>query len=642
MSQEDYKKARKSAQKDYRTRILKGEYPYLQVLDDIVSFTDVAAERDLGLVEIPLDQVIGTKTAGRTRAFAGNFMPLLPEDSEFAVKWSHLLDSHMEEGIREPVIACEFMNRFYIAEGNKRVSVLKYVGAYSISGYVTRIIPKRNDDPENRIYYEFLDFYEQTSINYLWFSREGSFERLTALTGKLKGERWSREERLCCRSAYVHFTDVYKEMGGQQLPITAGDAFLIYLNIYGYGSLRDKSREELRQELSNVWKDFEEYPMQPAMELVMQPKQKEELPIISRLIAPAAPAAMKIAFLHESMPERSGWTYGHELGRQYLEEAMKGQVQTVAFDNINSEELGLEAIEKAAGEGCSIIFTTSPRLLGAAVKGAVKHPDIKMLNCSLNVYSGHLRTYYGRLYEAKFLIGVLAGILTDNDRIGYLADYPIYGTTANINAFALGVKMINPRARVYLKWSTVKGQDPEQEFRRLGVSFVSGQDLFSVKYGSRQFGLYDIRNGQMKNVASPAWNWGKFYERIVRSILNGIWKREIPSGPRTSVNYWWGISSGMIDVIYSNNIPCKTGQLLEVLKQQILSGSFHPFSGEIRDQEGKLRCEGNDVIEPVQIITMDWLADNVVGSIPDKEELTEDVWPVVELQGIKQTMTVQP
>ena len=215
-------------------------------------------------------------------------------------------------------------------------------------------------------------------------------------------------------------------MGGQQLPITAGDAFLIYLNIYGYGSLRDKSREELRQELSNVWKDFEEYPMQPAMELVMQPKQKEELPIISRLIAPAAPAAMKIAFLHESMPERSGWTYGHELGRQYLEEAMKGQVQTVAFDNINSEELGLEAIEKAAGEGCSIIFTTSPRLLGAAVKGAVKHPDIKMLNCSLNVYSGHLRTYYGRLYEAKFLIGVLAGILTDNDRIGYLADYPIY------------------------------------------------------------------------------------------------------------------------------------------------------------------------------------------------------------------------
>ena len=95
MAQEDYKKARKSAQKDYRTRILKGEYQYLQVLDDIVSFTDVAAERDLGLVEIPLDQVIGTKTAGRTRAFAGNFMPLLPEDSEFAVKWSHLLDSHM-------------------------------------------------------------------------------------------------------------------------------------------------------------------------------------------------------------------------------------------------------------------------------------------------------------------------------------------------------------------------------------------------------------------------------------------------------------------------------------------------------------------------------------------------------------------
>ena len=202
--------------------------------------------------------------------------------------------------------------------------------------------------------------------------------------------------------------------------------------------------------------------------------------------------------------------------------------------------------------------------------------------------------------------------------------------------------MVNPSAKILLTWSSEKDCDIKHIFSRSKVSHISGRDMITPKVSSRYFGLYDLDNETGGNLAAAIWHWGKFYQRILQTILNGNWSRTSPDKMGESLNYWWGISSGMIDVIYSNNIPCKIGQLLEVLKQQILSGSFHPFSGEIRDQEGKLRCEGNDVIEPVQIITMDWLADNVVGSIPDKEELTEDVWPVVELQGIKQTLTVQP
>ena len=116
MSKAEYAKARKKAQKTYRSQLLKGTYPYLQALDDIVSFAVIASEVDLGLVEIPLDAIVGTKTAGRKQAFASNFMPLLDENTEFAGKWVSLYQAHIEEGIRDPIKVVEFMNRFYVVE----------------------------------------------------------------------------------------------------------------------------------------------------------------------------------------------------------------------------------------------------------------------------------------------------------------------------------------------------------------------------------------------------------------------------------------------------------------------------------------------------------------------------------------------
>ncbi len=187
----------------------------------------------MGLVEIPLDQIAGTKTAGRTTAFASNFMPLLPEDTEFAAKWVSLYHAHLNEGIRDPIKACEFMNRFYVIEGNKRVSVLKYSGAVSIFGQVTRILPAKNDSKEVRIYYEFLDFYKLTSINYLWFSQEGSFPKLLRLVGAKPDQVWTDDEKLDFHSAYIHFTDVFEEKGGRKLSLTFGDAFLLYMKICG-------------------------------------------------------------------------------------------------------------------------------------------------------------------------------------------------------------------------------------------------------------------------------------------------------------------------------------------------------------------------------------------------------------------------
>ena len=157
MGKEDYNKAFKSGKRDYQARLLRGEKPTLQVLDDIMLNKDSYSEVSLGLVQIPTEQIAGTKTAGRSNSFAGNFMPILQDDSEFAYKWIALSNSHVEEGIRDPIKAYEYMNKFYVEEGNKRVSVMKYFGAVSIPGYVTRILPKPTAEKENKIYYEFLE-----------------------------------------------------------------------------------------------------------------------------------------------------------------------------------------------------------------------------------------------------------------------------------------------------------------------------------------------------------------------------------------------------------------------------------------------------------------------------------------------------
>ena len=151
---EIYEKARKLGEKEDRKQVAEGRYPYVPSLDYMVHDVDRLPQVKVGLIEIPLSLVVGTKTVGRTNAFARNFMPVLAEKSEFAAKWSSLYEYQVSEGIQDPVKVFEFIGRFYIQEGNKRVSVLKFVDAPSVMADVTRILPEKTDDPEVAGYYE--------------------------------------------------------------------------------------------------------------------------------------------------------------------------------------------------------------------------------------------------------------------------------------------------------------------------------------------------------------------------------------------------------------------------------------------------------------------------------------------------------
>lgn len=638
MNVEEYDRVNRLAIKDFHSKNLRGMYPYLQVLDDILSYNNICSEVNLGLVEIPIDQIVGTKSADRTNAFASNFMPLLPRGTEFANKWCNLYEAHLEEGIRDPVIAYEFMNRFYIQEGNKRVSVLKSCDAVTVSGFVTRLVPVPDDSDESKIYYEFLDFYEKTKINYLNFSQTGSYSKIVKLAGIEAEHIWTDSEKEQFHSSYIFFTKAFEKKGGNRLSLTSGDAFLLYLNIYGYEELLSKGGIEVQQEIANIWNEFALYPQKPEVKLIMNADQEaEKTPLVKRILPPN-PEPLKIAFIHAKTVETSSWTYGHDLGRNHLEQMLGERIVTRSYFQADSPEEAVDCFERAIADGNTVIFSTSPKQLDTSIKYAIKYPKLKILNCSLNTNCKHIKTYFGRLYEAKFLIGAIAGIMSQSDEIGYIADYPIYGMIANINAFALGAQMVNPRIKIYLKWSELKSEFAQEKKEDFSLSFISGRDFIRPGEDSTEFGLYDADGEELVNLAMPVWNWGIFYEKTVRSILNGTWKQE---GKNESINYWWGMDSGMIDVICSNRLPSGTAKLVEVLKKSICSGEFSPFSGTIYSQDGPVREDMSDSITAEEIVAMDWLADNIIGSIPTMDAFVEEAKPIVEIQGVAKAKSVE-
>lgn len=634
-----YRDALRRGQKEFRACTAQGKYPYLPVLDDFLPCEATLRTVNLGVVQIPLEMVCGTRTAGRTQAFARNFMPLMEEDSEFALKWDTLCQSQVEEGIREPIYAYEFMLRYYVQEGNKRVSVLKYMGADAINAHVIRILPQRNGSREVEVYYEFLDFYQLSQINFLEITKLGGYARVQNLVGKQEREPWSEEERKQFASAYYYFQQAYQANGGARLRLSVGDALLAYLEIYGYSSLLGKGAEEIKKMVARVWEEITLQQEAAPIAVQLAPgeggEEKGSGGLLSWVFPKALPKVIKVAFLHDRNPGSSGWTYSHELGRAYLENAFSGQVETCAyFDVLDSDPLPI--LEEAIAQGNQVIFTTSPRLLPSSLRVAVDHPNVMILNCSLNTSHRYVRTYYARMYEAKFICGAVAGALAGDRPVGYICDYPIFGQVAGINAFAMGVQLTNPRIRVRLEWSTVGGI--EAATRRLtdrGITLISTQDISRMDaHQDLCFGLSILRDGVHVNLATPVWQRGVYYEVLLRRMQSKAYRLEYQESPR-ALNYYWGMSEGVVELRCSDKLPDSTKKLARFLRNEICTGSCSPFRGPLYDQNSRKLIGENEVLDTQQIMEMDWLADNVIGSIPAYDELDERARATVGIAGVE-------
>ena len=626
---EEYQKALKLGQKEARECQLKGKPVNPEVLHQLAG--DLADRSvAVGLVEIPAERIVGTKTAGRITAFSPGFLPLLGKETEFAAKWVELCAAHLSEGIRDPIVCYEYYGNFYVQEGNKRVSVLKYYESPRIPGIVHRVMPEPSEEPRYKAYLEFLEFFKCTKMYDIQFTAPGCYAKLCQAVGIPMGESWKTEDIRRLRAYFQYFREAYYALGGQELSVSPEHAMLVFLEVYDYADLGKFSAAELKDRLQKTWKNVEARSFQKPAVKTEPPTGVSAAKLLTRIIGADH---LNVAFVHNRTEAASPWTRGHEAGRKYLEEALGKSVTCRSYFGADTPERGEAVLMDALRDGAEVIFTTTPLLIAPSLKISVKFPKVRILNCSLHMPYSTVRTYYPRVYEAKFITGAIAGAMARNNRIGYVGTYPIHGEPAAINAFALGAQLTNPRARIELKWSCLKG-NPSRELFDSGIRVISNRDTPDADRIYTDYGTYFYNEaGKAVALGSPVWRWGKFYEQVIESITDGSWDSDRST---QAVNYWWGIKSGVIDVALTEDLPEGVRYLAQMLRGGLRQGAIDPFLRPITDQQGNVRNDGSRTLTPDELMNMDWLCSNVVGRIPTLEEVIPESRATVSLLGVFQ------
>ena len=663
---EEYLKARKAAEKEYKTKAAAGEYPFLPALDDILPDCDIMTHRALGIMEIPVEFVAGTKTRARQNAFATNFMPLLEPDSEFGSKWSSLYSAQITEGFSDPIMVYEYLHRFYVQEGNKRVSVSRFLEMPVISADVIRVIPAEAVLAEEPAYAEFLRFFDVTGLYDFEFGWAGAFAEMAELLGKDLEHRWDEDFVKSLKGAYWLFSQAYAPLRSKGADLPVSDAFLMYLRIYVRDALDHHSQGEISKRILKIQKELMTERSAERVELVEEAEDalkagsiitktgstlgstlSKVIPIPALAYTPKHP--LKAAFIYDTKISESSWTADHDKGRQRLEKAYGGMVVTKCYEDCEGSAAFERAVKDAAEWGAEVVFTTSPSQIDDALRAAIEYENIKFLNCSVNLHRQAVRTYYAKIYEAKFLAGVIAGIYSAADgthRIGYGSDYPIYGTVAGINAFAIGAAMTDPSVKIHLDWTTKADNNWWWDTLNSGIHVMSAIDSRYNSDGSDAYGLCYVEQCEpgtgndlsgacrITNLATPIRKWGKLYEIIVKTIIEGNYHSKEVDKKDRATNYWWGMISGVVDIELSDSISPYTRQLIGALRKNIMNGTFNPFDGELRSQEGIIRKEGDRELTSLEIIQMDWLCENIVGEIPVIDSLKEEAKTTVKVSGV--------
>ena len=620
---EEYNLALRQGQKEYRELVMANRSPHPVVLDEILPENNTDAVVDLGVVEIPSERIIGVKSAGRITAFTASFRPLLDNKSEFATKWINLCSAHLGEvGITDPIVCYEYLGDFYVQEGNKRVSVLRHFGAPRITGTVKRIVPPLSDEPRIQAYYEFIEFYKASKLYCVQFRRPGDYARLLAHLGKKSGEVWNETEKRTFNAYFHYFRDAFCALQVPPEEALPEEALLLWLELYPFQDLGRLSTSELKKSVAALREDMvANSKKEDAVKGQTKAEDTTKANLLERLVS-SGPDHLNVAFVHQLETAQSAWVLGHEEGREHLQRVFGDKITTRSYFGAETTELAERYIEQAVADGAQVVFTTAPPLSRATLKAAVTYPKVRFLNCSVDQAYSSLRTYYGRIYEAKFITGAIAGAMAQNNRIGYIASYPIFGVPASINAFALGAQLTNPRAQIELRWSCVKGT-PQADFLADGVRVVSNRDAptqAKMFLDFCNYGTYLMNDrGDLIPLGTPIWLWGKFYEFVIRSIFAGGWKRD--KGESTALNYWLGMDSGVIGVRLSDKLPEGVRQMAKILEKGLKDGTLDPFRRRITAQDGTIKSDSTHWFSPEELLHMDWQCDNIVGSIPGFEEI---------------------
>ncbi|HHY05457.1 MAG TPA: BMP family ABC transporter substrate-binding protein [Clostridia bacterium] len=328
----------------------------------------------------------------------------------------------------------------------------------------------------------------------------------------------------------------------------------------------------------------------------------------------------KVGFVYVGPIGDGGWTYSHNEGRLYLEEQLK--VPTIYKESVPEEAECEKVIYDMIDEGCNIIFATSFGFMDWVEKAAKNYPDVIFLHCSGFKTHENMGAYFGRMYQPRYLSGIVAGLKTETNKIGYVAAHSIPEVLRGINAFTLGVRSVNPEATVSVKW-TKTWYDPAREKEAAKALLAEGcdvitqhQDTAGPQQAAEEAEKWSIGyNTDMAAVApkaymtSPVWNWGPYYVEQVKAIMDGTWKSE---------NYWGGLEDGIVDLApLTKNAPEGAEAAVEKAKADILSGKNKVFTGPLQDNNGELRVPEGVTLTDQQLTSneFNWLVEGVIGTV---------------------------
>lgn len=332
---------------------------------------------------------------------------------------------------------------------------------------------------------------------------------------------------------------------------------------------------------------------------------------------------VKAAFIYVSPVGDGGWTFAHDQARKATEKAVGDALTTAYSENVPEGAQAEQVIERYVRQGFNLIFTTSFGYMDPTLAVARRHPDVIFMHCSGFKTAPNMATYFGRMYQARYLSGLVAGKMTKASVLGYVAAHPIPEVIRGINAFTLGVRAANPKARVHVVWTNSwydppKEREAAESLLDLGADVIAQhQDTPGPQQAAEKRGRYSVGyNSDMRpfapraHLTAPIWRWEKIYVEIVKQVREGAWK---------SAELWPGLESGVVDLApFNDAVPNDVRGLVESKKTEIVSRRWDVFTGPIADQQGKVVVAAGKRMTDPEMLSMNFFVEGVVGSLPRK------------------------
>lgn len=331
---------------------------------------------------------------------------------------------------------------------------------------------------------------------------------------------------------------------------------------------------------------------------------------------------VKVGFVFIGTGNDAGYTYAHEQARKYVEEKLG--VETIYQENVSdSDNSSIAVMQSLIDQGCNVIFANSFGFMEYVHEMAQEYPDVKFLHCSGYMDAENMLNYFGRIYQPRYLSGIVAGMKTETNKIGYVAAYPIPEVIRGINAFTLGVRSVNPDATVEVVWTST-WYDPATE-KNAAIALLDNncdviaqhQDTTAPQQAAQERSKWAIGyNCDTSDIVpeafltAPVWNWAPYYADQVQKVIDGTWKSE---------NYWGGMEDGIVDLApLTKNAPEGAQAKVDEMKAKIINGEFDVFDGPIKDQSGKIRVPEGSSLTDEEKLSFDWFVEGVIGTLPEK------------------------